>query len=103
MGTDGRHDDAGAAGDRGSPLMREWIARAVAMFRKRSLHDRLAREVALHRELVAEDLAKVGSTSGEASSASWARGSFALQSHRTVPLCREVTTRSSPSGLKARP
>jgi putative ABC transport system permease protein len=43
--------------------MREWIARVVAMFRKRSLQERLARELALHRELLAEDLANAGSSS----------------------------------------
>ena len=37
--------------------MREWAARLVAMFRKRSMRDRLERELALHRELLAEDLA----------------------------------------------
>ena len=43
--------------------MREWIARAVAMFRKRRFQERLARELALHRELLAEDLASAGSSS----------------------------------------
>jgi hypothetical protein len=40
--------------------MREWAARVVAMFRKRSMRERLDREVALHRELLAEELAAQG-------------------------------------------
>jgi predicted permease len=43
--------------------MREWAARFVAMFRKRSMRERLDRELALHRELLAEDLAARGSDS----------------------------------------
>ena len=43
--------------------MREWAARFVAMFRKQSMRERLDRELALHRELLAEDLAARGSGS----------------------------------------
>jgi putative ABC transport system permease protein len=44
-------------------VIREWAARVVAMFRKRSMRDRLDRELALHRALLAEDLAAQGSHS----------------------------------------
>ena len=37
--------------------MREWIARLLGLFRKRSMRERLDRELALHRDLLAEDLA----------------------------------------------
>ncbi|MEP6914545.1 MAG: ABC transporter permease, partial [Acidobacteriota bacterium] len=43
--------------------MREWAARLVAMFHKRSMRDRLDRELALHRDLLAEELAARGSES----------------------------------------
>jgi putative ABC transport system permease protein len=44
-------------------MIREWAARVVALFRKRSLRERLDLELALHRDLVAEELAARGSDS----------------------------------------
>jgi putative ABC transport system permease protein len=43
--------------------MREWATRVVAMFRKRSMRDRLNRELAHHRELLVEEIAAQASDS----------------------------------------
>ena len=44
-------------------MIREWAARLVALVRRGAMRDRLDRELRLHRELLAEELAGRGSTS----------------------------------------
>ena len=44
-------------------MIREWAARFLGMFRKRAMRERLDRELALHRELLMEDLAAQASGS----------------------------------------
>ena len=63
VGSHGEPHDARDAGTWRGTVMREWAARFVAMFRKRSMRERLDRELALHRELLAEELAARGSGS----------------------------------------
>ena len=44
-------------------MIREWAARFLGMFRKRAMRDRLDLELALHQDLLAEDLSKQATSS----------------------------------------